>query len=732
MPVIYFSKITATGTELWSSDGTVPGTQLVRAVNGTFAPIQDLTTYKGGVVFATEEATIGTELWSSDGTEAGTTVVLDINPGVGGSSPMGFANLGGTLYFAADDGTTGVELWKSDGTAAGTALVENINPGALATDSSYPVYLTTAGGTLYLTADDGTTGSELWKSDGTAAGTALVEDINPSLAFLGPYELTDIDGTLYFSADDGTNGTELWKSDGTAAGTVLVEDINPGADSSGPSELTDVHGALLFAAFDATNGLELWTSDGTAAGTALVKDINPGVGDSYPLDLTNVRGTLFFSADDGTNGTELWKSDGTTAGTVLVKDINPGLVGSGPYTETAVIGDTFFFVADDGTHGAEVWKSDGTDIGTVMVADLNLSGDSSPTHLTAAHGLLYFYAFDGTTTNLYSTDIAGTATVTIAGDIDISGGIAIQGADVADDFNADGLSDVVMQNGNAELRFWAMSGTDILGTVTADFLPGTSWETIDTGDFDGNGRSDVLAQNTDGTIGAWEIDATYITADWSGLVVPNPGTSWQAKATGDFNGDSLSDIVFQHTNGKVSIWEMDGTEVIGGLGTYVGSNPGPSWQVKGTGDFNGDGNSDLLFQNTKGAVGIWELDGTEVIGGAGTTVGSNSSASWQVKGTGDFNGDGTSDVVFQHTNGSVSIWELDGTDVIGGAGTLVGSNPGSSWQVEATGDYNGDGNSDLLFQHTNGSVSIWELDGTDVIGGVGTLVSGADAGWLVV
>src|SRR5262245_62031164 len=104
--------------------------------------------------------------------------------------------------------------------------------------------------------------------------TSLVKVINPAGIFTGP--MVNVNGTLFFAADDGVNGQELWKSDGTAAGTIMVKDIRPGANGSFPENLTAVGNTLFFAADDGVNGTELWKSDGTAAGTILVKDINPG------------------------------------------------------------------------------------------------------------------------------------------------------------------------------------------------------------------------------------------------------------------------------------------------------------------------------------------------------------------------------------------------------------------------------------------------------------------------
>jgi ELWxxDGT repeat protein len=233
--------------------------------------------------------------------------------------------LNDTLYFVAEDPVHGIELWKSDGTEAGTVLVKDISPGPR---SSYPAFLTDVAGTLFFVAEDPVHGRELWKSDGTEAGTVLVKDIRPGAGSGLPVHpshgnLTAVGKTLFFAADDGAHGLELWKSDGTAAGTVLVKDIRPGPEGSrlifGMGPMVDVNGTLYFAADDGAHGRELWKSDGTEAGTVLVKDIKPGPEGSGPSSLANVNGTLFFAARDGAH-LKLWTSDGTAAGTVPVKE----------------------------------------------------------------------------------------------------------------------------------------------------------------------------------------------------------------------------------------------------------------------------------------------------------------------------------------------------------------------------------------------------------------------------
>ncbi len=308
-------------------------------------------------------------------------------------------NVNGTLFFTAYDSIHGTELWKTDGSTAGTKLVKDINQGSGSSFSQYIRDFVNVNGTLIFVANDGTNGFELWKSDGTAAGTVMVKDIYPGtyVNFWGqtyvassvPYALTDFNGTLLFTANDGTHGSELWKSDGTAAGTVIVDDINPGHYSSRPEELTNVNGTLFFTANDGTHGTELWKTDGTAAGTVRVSDIYPGIGGSYIKELMNINGTLFFTAEDDTHGFELWKSDGTAAGTSMVGDINPGSGNSYASNLTNVNGTLFFVASPDGkSHDGKMYylapqlipgdfnadgHVDATDLGPAMQALTNPS-----------------------------------------------------------------------------------------------------------------------------------------------------------------------------------------------------------------------------------------------------------------------------------------------------------------------------------------------------------------------
>jgi ELWxxDGT repeat protein len=409
--LIFSAEEGSYGKEPWKSDGTAAGTlQIKDIVHGTKAsnPSQ-LLNMKGVLYFTAESTANGNELFKSNGTAAGTAVVRDIISGASSSVPKNLININDVLYFSADDGSNyGRELWKSNGTSVGTSRVSDINAGIYASD---PANFCGMNGKIYFSADDGLYGTELWKSDGTLTGNFLVKDIYPDLGLNGPNSsnpsgLININGTLFFTATDSAHGRELWKSDGTDAGTVLLKDIKTGKSSSVIGSYISYNGKLIFAANDSINGIELWKSDGTTAGTGMITDLFPDtnklgkLNSSYPQYFCELNGKLYFQATDKTNGTELWQTDGTDTGTKLVKDIMPGSYKGNAYSSNPQnltrVGNEIYFTAAFPGKGNELCKTDGTEAGTVLYKEIVPGyGGSNPNNLLADGTNLYFVADDG-------------------------------------------------------------------------------------------------------------------------------------------------------------------------------------------------------------------------------------------------------------------------------------------------------------------------------------------------
>ena len=383
---LYFEASTpSAGAALWTSDGTADGTRLVKDL----APTLDLSIVGpffdvgGTVLFRGQDDPTGAELWTTDGTTTGTQRIKDIDPGpasgLGGSSA--YVVYKGELVFAADGGS-GVELWTSDGTTAGTQKLKEINPGSQVDGDSTPRHFTVVDGTLYFEAFSPSYGAELWKTDGTTAGTQRVTDLapGPDGAYLD--DLTEAGGRLFFvHYPPGTTNYELWTSDGTADGTTIVQEIESGSSGSFPRNLTEVDGTLYFSTRDHT----LWRSQGTAPTTQQVQSFSG----TRLKELTVVGSTLYF-AHEATSGDELWKSDGTAPGTVRLAPI-PG--SSSRIAHIGAAGSTVFFNGRDDTHGAELWASAGTPATTGLVKDLYPGSEGAfPNRFTDLQGTLVFSA----------------------------------------------------------------------------------------------------------------------------------------------------------------------------------------------------------------------------------------------------------------------------------------------------------------------------------------------------
>lgn len=342
------------GRELWKSDGTTGGTMLVKDISATgsafpstAAHITPFAHIGSTLFFGANDGVNGNQLWKSDGTSDGTTPVSTFTSPAS-ATISNITPVGQSLFFVFDNGSD-AKLYVTDAAGAAPALVKEIN----ATGDDAVEFLSAIGSTLYFRADDGTAGLELWKTDGTAQGTTMVKDIRTvpsSAASAYPNQLTNVGGTLYFSAINQGANRELWKSDGTAANTVKVKEINAGFNSAAPSLLTNVGGTLFFTATDGTNN-ELWKSNGTDAGTVRVTSAHLP---STPSNLINVGGTLYFTGTTAAAGVELWRSDGTDAGTAMVKDLEMGATGSAPTGLTEFFG-RIVLVATTAATGTEIF-----------------------------------------------------------------------------------------------------------------------------------------------------------------------------------------------------------------------------------------------------------------------------------------------------------------------------------------------------------------------------------------
>ena len=271
-------------------------------------------TYNGNVYFTAWKSALGREIYKTDGTSI--TLLKDIMPGnpEGGpftSGPLSFYVYNGELYFTADDGTNGRELWKTDGTSAGTVMVDDVAAGSADGMGNTTEY-ETAGGALFITSN-----GRLYRTFGLAAPGSIVE-VDP--LYSNCQYMAELGGNLILQADDGsgTYGAEVYKCDGTTF--TLLSDSIPGAVGGRAWYCTKLGSKVFFYAQNETYtpswsttprsaNAELWETDGTAAGTLLHKDINTNINaangyseSSYPSNLMEHAGTLYFTANDGNDG----------------------------------------------------------------------------------------------------------------------------------------------------------------------------------------------------------------------------------------------------------------------------------------------------------------------------------------------------------------------------------------------------------------------------------------------
>jgi ELWxxDGT repeat protein len=550
--------------------------------------------------------------------------------------------LGSTFFFVADDGIRGSELWRTDGTDAGTRLVADICPGSCA---SSPRKLTVVGGLIFFMADDGIHGRELWKSDGTPAGTVLIADLTPEDHYGGTDPLAELNGLLLFAGPTSWYPHELWRSDGTAAGTFRLATIGTGEGN--PTfylSPTRFGGKLFFFAEDSDHGWELWTTDGTVAGTGLLKDISPGPLGSNPGGIVVAGGRVLFSAE-GPEGRELWASDGTAAGTVLVRDIRPGPQGS-DLRGLAVLGGTVFFLASPDGQSQQLWKSDGTPGGTLPVKPVVNSRS-----LIVAGGRLVFFAAEefGSQQQIWTSDGTPGGTLRIGTAPSSIGSASVAGGRL---YFFTGC------------ELWTSDGT-APGTGPLATIGGPFCESRAPLFLAGDG-SRILFFADDGIHGSepWTSDGTPAGTSLMADLQPGAGSS-------ALDLDPLSAFAGGHwyfrakggENTGTQLWTTDGTAA--GTRTLLSNPRKPGFRLNLLGQLAGpraffDLDGTLLFQGDDGATGaeLWRSDGTP----AGTFLVKDLKPGAPSSLPGEFTRAGST--VFFRSDAGTSLeklWKTDGT-----------------------------------------------------------------------
>ncbi len=362
----------ATGDGLWRTDGTTAGTQVLvdvaRPGFQRFGPARALA--NGALLLVGHTPASGTEMFVAAPGSTTVSLLGDIVPGPESSNPIGPVVLGSTGWFFAEDGTPGVEIWRTDGTAAGTVVDEDI------AGPSFCRLFGVAGKLWIVEAPAG--GGVLRVKSGPGVPARVLQPVPDLLAyeFLG-----GVNGLAVFVGESAAaaSGRELWVSDGTTAGTRQLAELEPGPGSPTVVALGTSGGRLWFGARENRHGSELWVTDGTPAGTRLVVDLAPGYAHGVLLDATRALpfgGGLVFCGSDGATGYEPWFSDGTAAGTYRIRDVEPGSGSSSPKHFVEHAGQ-LWFGAWTTASGLELWSSDGTAAGTNQVVDLVPGADGS-------------------------------------------------------------------------------------------------------------------------------------------------------------------------------------------------------------------------------------------------------------------------------------------------------------------------------------------------------------------
>lgn len=444
---------------------------------------------------------------------------------------------------------------------------------------------------------------------------------------------------------------------------------------------------------------QVMTPTGTPVGSRIKVGESSGE-HFYTQSLALADGSFVLAWEDGSSMlAQHYAADGTAQGSAYRLDTDSGSYLAQLPDGSIVAAYSSYAPGATGIYAKHL-SIDGTALGTALRVHATVADATSAVDAASVDGI----------------------TVTSAGDVVViweGGGVFGQRLDVQAlspaiqrDFAGNGHDAILWRSDDGAQWQWQTDGSRI--TAQGGGPVGTDWHILGTGDFDGDGRADILWRHDgDGVTWLWQMNGTAITG---GGYVASVDASWSVLAVRDFTGDGRTDILWRHAgDNQLWLFAMNGNGIeaarSGGL-----QNPGAPWVPVAAGDFSGDGKGDILWQNnTTGTWYVWAMNGTAIIGQAdqGLVAAASGLADFAVAGIGDFDGNGTEDILFRSAGtGTLVLWTM-AADLTHAEATLL--NPGLDWAIAAVGDYTGDGRADILWRHqASGDVYLWAMNGAAI------------------
>jgi len=650
-----------------------------------------------------------------------------------GSGAVGAAEQGYALALSGD-GNTFAEGGPADATSTGAVWVYTRTGGAWtqqglkfsgtgatgAASQGSSVAISADGNTLIVGGpNDSANAGAAWvfvRSGGvwTQQGSKLVGMGAVGPAYQGTSVALSADGTIAIigGPNDNAGVGAVWvftRSGGiwSQAGSKLVGSNPAGPAAEGTSVALSADSSTLIvggpndnasgvgSAWIFTQSGGVWSQQGSklvsggrgGTAVALSPDGNTAVVAGPQINGSNARGSFFGGAFIFTRTGGVWTKQGGVLGnggsSVVLSPDGTTVIQGSPGSEPSV-GRAFVFKR------IGVWSEFTSQI--IGAGEVGPSGQGWSIALSAD---------DKTALSGGPQDNAGAGAVWV---------FNLHNAAATHDFNGDGKSDILWRDTSGDVAMWLMNGGSLLQAAALGSVTGTL-EIIGQHDFDGDGNADLLWRDGPGNLSMWFMNGTSVA---SAQAVSHLPSNWNVYGAGDLSGDFTGDLLWRESvSGSASAWIMIGSQVAStaGLGTLSSD-----WSIIGD-----DNNGNIFWRNTAGDLAIWQINGVQEVA-TRLSLG-NVPANFVIQGLGDFNGDGQTDILWRDTNtGALSIWFLNGTQVTSSAAVGILA---SSWNVAQIGDYDGDGKSDILFLDTSGDVAMWLMNGATVsssigIGNVGT------------